>query len=133
MKLCPNCGASAEVTQDFCVHCGQRLEISQMLPRQTGAREEIIGAIPFLAKAHAMYSIFELMREVSQHQNQMYTLVATSQRIILAAFSVQVMQEAMVKKREEAKGFMGKLLAGRVMGYQDMINHSQRYLSMMPE
>ena len=74
-----------------------------------------------------------LVQATGKIKTRPFTLIATNQRIILAQFSAPLMQEALVQSKSRAKGFMGKLLAGRVLLAPDVIEFCRRYFSMSPD
>lgn len=63
-----------------------------------------------------------------------YTIITTNQRLIIAQFTAQMMNEAMVQsKNKGGKGFLGGLLAGRILTPKNIVDYTDKYLSMPPE
>lgn len=124
------------------MNCGQRLDRAQTLLWQAAQQvdhsvaanggEVVIGIVPHLTKV-VDEGILEFMQKRRYYENFGYTLVATNQRMILAQFSVQMMHELTAKKKAQAKGFAGKLLAGSVVTGNEIAEYSRKYLSMPPE
>jgi len=83
--------------------------------------EKLVGVIPhvLLATGHV--------------QSKQFTIIVTSQRLIIAQFAAKQMQEAMVQSKARAKSFFEKLAAGRVLTAKDVVEYCRKYFSMSPE
>jgi hypothetical protein len=132
LAFCRKCGSTVETTQIFCVKCGHRLDETKEPSNQAAVGEVVLGVVPHLAKV-VEEGVVGFLRERRYLENLRYNLVATNQRIILAQISVKMMQEIRAQKKAQAKGIMGKLLAGRVVLGNEIDEYSQKYLSMPPE
>jgi hypothetical protein len=62
-----------------------------------------------------------------------YTLVVTSARLIFARLGAVQMQEVMAQSKARATGFMGKMLAGKVLTPKDIVEYCRRYFAMAPD
>jgi hypothetical protein len=83
--------------------------------------EQVVGVIPHLTQA------------TGKPTTKGWILVTTDRRILLAQFSGPQMQEALAMSKARAKGFMAKLLAGKVLLPQDVVEYSRKYLKMTPD
>lgn len=86
--------------------------------------EMIVGVIP------------HLLRSTGGIGSTHYTLIATNQRLIVARFTNQMMQEAMAQSKAKANnggGLLGKILAGRVLTPGDVVDYTNKYWAMAPE
>ncbi len=83
--------------------------------------EQVVGVIQHLIQA------------TGKPTTKGWMLVTTEHRILLTQFGGPQMQEALAMSKVRAKGFMGKLLAGKVLLPQDIVEYSRKYLKMSPE
>lgn len=84
--------------------------------------EEIVGVLP------------HLLQPTGGIGSKQYTIVLTNQRLIIAQFTVQMMNEAMIQsKNRGGKGFLGGLLAGRVLTPENIVDYTDKYWTMAPE
>ena len=84
--------------------------------------EEIVGIIPH---------VIEPTGRIQTKQN---TIIVTNQRLIVAQFTSQMMQEALAQsKAKGGKGLLGSILAGRVLDPSDLVNYMNKYWSMKPD
>ena len=83
--------------------------------------EQVIGVIPHLTQA------------TGKPPTKGWILVSTNQKILLAQFSGPQMQEALALSKSRAKGFMAKLLAGKVLLPPDVVEYCRKYFKMSPE
>jgi hypothetical protein len=84
--------------------------------------EEIVGIVPHLLQSTGGIG--------SKH----FTMIITNQRLIIAQFTIQMMNEAMVQsKNKGGKGFLGGLLAGKVLTPGDIVDYTDKYWSIAPE
>ena len=83
--------------------------------------EQLVGVIPHVLMA------------TGRIQSKQFTLVVTNQRLIIAQFAAQQMQEAMAQSKARAKGFIEKLAAGRVLTAKDIVEYCRKYFSMAPD
>ncbi|MGD0804252.1 MAG: hypothetical protein ABSA11_09285 [Candidatus Bathyarchaeia archaeon] len=83
--------------------------------------EQVIGVIPHLIEA------------TGKAATKGWILVSTNQKIVLAQFSGPQMQEALALSKARAKGFMAKMLAGKVLTPTDVVEYCRKYFKMTPE
>jgi len=83
--------------------------------------EQVVGVIPHLVESTGQLKVKE------------WNLVSTNQRILLVQFSGPQMQEALALSKAQAKGFMAKLLAGKVLTSKDLVEYCRKYFKMAPE
>lgn len=84
--------------------------------------EEVVGIIP------------HVIEPTGRAQTKQNTIVATNQRLIIAQFTAQMMQDALAQsKARGGKGLFGSLLAGRVLNPSDIVNYTDKYWSMKPD
>ena len=83
--------------------------------------EQVVGVIQHLIQA------------TGKPTTKGWMLVTTEHRILLTQFGSPQMQEALAISKAHAKGFMAKLLAGKVLLPQDIVEYSRKYLKMSPE
>jgi len=84
--------------------------------------EEVVGIVPH---------VIEPTGRIQTKQN---TIIVTNQRLIVAQFTAQMMQEALAQsKAKGGKGLFGSLLAGRVLNPGDIVNYTEKYWSMKPD
>jgi hypothetical protein len=84
--------------------------------------EEVVGIIP------------HIVEPTGRIQTQQNTIVVTNQRLVVAQFTAQMMQEALAQsKARGGKGLLGSLLAGRVLDPSDVVNYTDKYWSTEPD
>ena len=64
-----------------------------------------------------------------------FTIILTAQRLIVAELTSQMISEALAqsKAKKQGKGFLGGLLAGRVLTSKDLVDYTDKYWSMPVE
>jgi len=67
--------------------------------------------------------------------SKQFTVIMTDQRLIVAQLTSQMMSDALAQSRanKAGKGFLGGLLAGRVLTARDIVDYTDKYWSMNPE
>ena len=67
--------------------------------------------------------------------SKQFTIIMTDKRLIIAQLTSQMMNEALAqsKANKSEKGFLGGLLAGRVLTARDIVNYTDKYWLMDPE
>jgi hypothetical protein len=83
--------------------------------------EQVVGVIPHLIEA------------TGKLKTMPWILVSTNKRILVTHFSGPQMQEALAQSKARAKGFVAKLLAGKVLTSQDLVEYCRRYFKMTPD
>ena len=84
--------------------------------------EEIIGIVS------------HVVEPTGRIQTKQNTIIVTNQRLIVAQFTAQMMQDALAQsKARGGKGLFGSLLAGRVLDPSDIVNYTDKYWSMKPD
>ena len=129
MAFCSSCGSKVLPNEKFCKNCGAPLrEINKITEtasspegQNSSKTEAVVGVIP------------HLMQVTGSIKTKGWILVTTDQRLMLAQFSGPQMQEALALSKARAKGFMGRLLAGKVLTPGDVVEYCRKYFRMSPE
>jgi len=127
MPFCASCGGKVQTGEKFCGSCGAPIKETGKTgdaPLPTGsdsASEAVVGVIPHLVQA------------TGKLKSKGWILVSTNQRILLSQFSASMMQEALALSKTRKKGFLGNILAGRVLLAPDVVEYCRRFFKMSPE
>lgn len=127
MPFCASCGGKVQTGEKFCGSCGAPIKETGKTgdtPLPTGSdpvSEAVVGVIPHLVQA------------TGKLKSKSWILVSTNQRILLSQFSASMMQEVLALSKTRAKGFLGNILAGRVLLAPDVVEYCRRFFKMSPE
>jgi hypothetical protein len=143
MPYCGNCGAAHDPNQRFCAKCGTQLNIQTQQTTQPAPQQQIPvvqqpvaapapPAAPVQSASEAVVGTILFRKPKSLGRYDTWTAIVTTQRMIFAQMTSQMLTDAAMQARDQAKaegkGFFGQ--------WGDQLkatfSYTQRYLNMDP-